>query len=170
MEQMHLYCWLCSIRNTQFNVSSYKVIASCTVSNELERKEKNPQTMLNVDFNSHVASKSEFSLPAITIIIRLFVCMRMLLLVCIWGLVKKCILCPLEQGGKRGAISYCFCVFLNYTDTKFCRVFFYSCWRQSGGNYFYPSVLTPPFSFSHSGEIGYNLELMVCYACRTTQW
>lgn len=124
-EQIHLYCWLCSIRNTQLNVSSYKVIASCTVSNELEKKEKkNPQTMLNVDFNSHVASKSEFPLPAITIIIRLFVCMRMLLLVCIWGLVKKCIQCPLEQRGKSGAISYCFCVFLNYTDTKFCRVFF----------------------------------------------
>lgn len=170
MEQIRLYCWLCSVRNTRLNVSSHKVIASCTVPNELERKEKSPQTMLNVDFNSHVASKSEFPLPAITIIIRLFVCMRMLLLVCIWGLVKKCILCPLEQRGKRGAISYCFSVFLNCTDAMFCRVVFYSCWRQSGSSYFYPSVLPPSFSRSHSEKIGYNLELPVCCACRSTRW
>lgn len=107
--------------------------------------------MLNVDFNSHVASKSEFPLPAITILISLFVRMRMLLLVCIWGLVKKCILCPLERREKRGAVSYCFCVFLNYTDTKFCSVGFFFFFPLIGvlsaGNYFYPPVLAPPAPF-----------------------
>lgn len=127
LEQIHLYCWLCSIRNTQLMFLVIKLLPvalSCWVI-----KKKNPQTMLNVDFNSHVASKSEFPLPAITIIISLFVRMRMLLLVCIWGLVKKCILCPLERREKRGAVSYCFCVFLNYTDIKFCSVAFFSCRR-----------------------------------------
>lgn len=127
LEQIHLYCWLCSVRNAQLNVSSHKVITSCSEllsyrGKKKKHTKKNPQTMLNVDFNSHVASKSEFPLPAITIIISLFVRMRMLLLVCIWGLVKKCILCPLERREKRGAVSYCFCVFLNYTDIKFCNV------------------------------------------------
>lgn len=104
--------------------------------------------MLNVDFNSHVASKSEFPLPAITIIISLFVQMRMLLLVCIWGLVKKCILCPLERREKRGAVSYCFCVFLNYTDIKFCNVGCFSFLEDlSAGNYFYLSVLAPSAPF-----------------------
>lgn len=65
------------------NVSSHKVITSCFELLSYRGKEKNPQTMLNVDFESHVASKSELPLPAITIIMSLFVWMRMLLLVCI---------------------------------------------------------------------------------------
>lgn len=166
LEQIHLHCWLCSIRNSRRNVCSHEVITSCSELLSYKVKKKNPQTMLNVDFNSHVASKSEFPLPAITVIISLFVQMRMLLLVCIWGLVKKCILCPLEQGGRRGAVSYCFCVFLNCTDnfvvnfwSVLCLVFCCCClvWvffveGLSAGSYFHPSIssLCP---FSHRQEI-----------------
>lgn len=129
LEQIHLYCWLCSIRNAWLIFLVIKLLPVALSCRVIEERKKISKTMLNVDFNSHVASKSELPLPAITIIMSLFVWMRMLLFVCIWGLVKKCTLCPLERRGKRGTVSYCFCVFLNYTDTKCCSVGFLSCRR-----------------------------------------
>ena len=154
MGQIHLYCWLCSITNGQLMFLVMKLLPVALSRWVIEeRKKKNPQTKLNVDFDSHVASKSEFPLPAVIVIISLFVRVRMLLLVCIWGLVKKCILCPLEQREMRGAVSYCFCVFLKNTATQFCSVDFFSCRRLQCWQLLLSVCLSSLCPLSHRGEM-----------------